>query len=197
MLEASAARIAGTRSLRCCNRLDGACAMTTPKGNPAIGYPRNKEYRWSSSERRRIPWDTLGAHSSTANLPRMRWPRGAPRLTRGPALRASLEACRSLDMARRGGGELSCDRLTRRRSRQAITLHREGRHKARVFASGLGITVGSADGLRDAELHSEHGHGRRDRAQGMVVRHAEGFPRLATCSANKRMPPTARKARRG
>src|SRR3972149_5156576 len=61
-MEAIAARIAGTRGLRCRNRLDAACAMTTPKGNPAIGCwdsrppqprPTTVSTSWPASSRAR------------------------------------------------------------------------------------------------------------------------------------------------
>jgi hypothetical protein len=86
------------------------------------------------------------------------------------------------------------------------TLHREGRHKARVFESVLGITVGSADVLRRALLDeaaaSDQVEARGDSGFGnlyilrfplstakgtgtvvsvWIVRHGEDFPRLTTC----------------
>jgi hypothetical protein len=85
-------------------------------------------------------------------------------------------------------------------------LHREGRHKARVFESVLGITVGSADVLRRALLDeaaaSDQVEARGDSGFGTlyivrfplsttkgtgtvvsvwIVRHGEDFPRLTTC----------------
>ena len=85
-------------------------------------------------------------------------------------------------------------------------LHREGKHKARVFESVLGITLANADVLREALLdnaaHSDQVEWRGDNGFGAVyvlrfplstpkatatvltvwiVRHGEGFPRLATC----------------
>lgn len=61
-------------------------------------------------------------------------------------------------------------------------LHREGRHKARVFESVLGITAGSADGLRRAlrfPLSTAKGTGAV--LSVWIVRHGEDFPRLTTC----------------
>jgi hypothetical protein len=85
-------------------------------------------------------------------------------------------------------------------------LHREGRHKARVFESVLGITAGSADVLRRALLNeaamSDQVEARGDSGFGnlyslrfplstakgtgtvvsvWIVRHGEDFPRLTTC----------------
>lgn len=85
-------------------------------------------------------------------------------------------------------------------------LHREGRHKARVFASVLGITLANANILRDAVLAaaatSDNAEARGDNGFGEVcnlrfplttehgsaivltswiVRHGEDFPRLTTC----------------
>jgi hypothetical protein len=84
--------------------------------------------------------------------------------------------------------------------------HREGRHKARVFESALGITLANADVLRravlsaaassdEAEARGDNGHGEiyvlrfpleTERGRAMVlsvwiVRHGEDFPRLITC----------------
>lgn len=84
--------------------------------------------------------------------------------------------------------------------------HREGRHKARVFESVLGITLASQEVLRQAILHAastsdeveprgDDGHGslyvlrfpmRTLKGQAVVltagiVRHGEDFPRLTTC----------------
>ena len=85
-------------------------------------------------------------------------------------------------------------------------LHREGRHKARVFESVLGITAGNADVLRrallDAAAVSDQVEARGDSGFGAsyilrfplstakgtgtvlsvwIVRHGEDFPRLTTC----------------
>jgi hypothetical protein len=85
-------------------------------------------------------------------------------------------------------------------------VHREGRHKARVFDSTLGINLASAQVLRDALLReaatSEDAEARGDNGYGEVyvlrfqlktergdatitsawiVRHGEDFPRLTTC----------------
>lgn len=85
-------------------------------------------------------------------------------------------------------------------------LHREGRHKARVFASALGITLDHVDLLRqavlDAAAHSNAAESRGDNGFGEVfvlrfpmqtevgtalvltawiIRHDEDFPRLTTC----------------
>ena len=83
--------------------------------------------------------------------------------------------------------------------------HREGRHKARVFASALGITQANAYLLRsailsaavsgEAEARGENAFGKifnlrfamsteRGRAivlTGWIVLHNEDFPRLTTC----------------
>lgn len=84
--------------------------------------------------------------------------------------------------------------------------HREGRHKAHVFQSILGITIDNADMLRQALLHaaavSDQVEARGDNGFGdlyvlrfplstlkgtgtvlsvWTVRHGEDFPRLATC----------------
>ena len=84
--------------------------------------------------------------------------------------------------------------------------HREGRHKARVFASALGITLENADVLRRAVLKAatssdeveprgENGFGEvfvlrfpMETEVGIatvltawIIRHSEDFPRLATC----------------
>ena len=84
-------------------------------------------------------------------------------------------------------------------------LHREGRHKARVFESVLGITAGNADVLRrallDAAVAADQVEARGDSGFGdiyilrfplsttegtgtvlsvWIVRHGEDFPRLAT-----------------
>jgi len=85
-------------------------------------------------------------------------------------------------------------------------LHREGRHKARVFESVLGITAGNADVLRralldeaaasdEAEARGDSGFGNLyilsfplSTAKGTatvvsvwIVRRGEDFPRLTTC----------------
>jgi hypothetical protein len=84
--------------------------------------------------------------------------------------------------------------------------HWEGRHKARVFESVLGITLSNRDALRDAILATEansneaeaigdNGHGMvyllrfpLTTAQGTamiltvwIILHGEDFPRLVTC----------------
>jgi Domain of unknown function (DUF6883) len=84
--------------------------------------------------------------------------------------------------------------------------HREGRHKARVFESALGITLARQDLLRQAilsaaatsdqaEPRGDNGHGEvfvlrfpleTERGRAMVltawiIRHGEDFPRLTTC----------------
>jgi hypothetical protein len=86
------------------------------------------------------------------------------------------------------------------------TQHREGRHKARVFDSALGIGLTNRDLLREAILRaaatSDYVEGHGDNGHGMVyslrfpmrtpkgsatvvtawiVRHGEDFPRLTTC----------------
>lgn len=85
-------------------------------------------------------------------------------------------------------------------------LHRDGRHKARVFASVLGITLENRQILRDALLRavatSDSADSRGDNGFGEVfllrfpvrtkqntatvlsvwiVRYGEDFPRLTTC----------------
>ena len=85
-------------------------------------------------------------------------------------------------------------------------LHREGRHKARVFQSALGITLTNWSVLRQAiraaaadseevEARGDNGHGEvyvlrlpLETATGRavvltawIVRHGEDFPRLTTC----------------
>ena len=85
-------------------------------------------------------------------------------------------------------------------------LHRDGRHKARVFESVLGISLANADVLRDALREAarlsdtvvckgDNGFGemfvlrfplRTDKGTATVlsawiIRHGEDFPRLATC----------------
>jgi hypothetical protein len=86
------------------------------------------------------------------------------------------------------------------------TLHREGRNKARVFESALGINLTNRDILREAILQaastSDEAESRGDNGHGMVytlrfplqttkgaatvmtawiVRRGEDFPRLTTC----------------
>lgn len=85
-------------------------------------------------------------------------------------------------------------------------LHRDGRHKARVFAAMLGITLENQQVLRNALFHAaataDAVESRGDNGFGEVfvllfpltikqntatvlsvwiVRHGEGFPRLTTC----------------
>jgi len=85
-------------------------------------------------------------------------------------------------------------------------LHREGRHKARVFLSALGISLENADVLRRALLNAARGSDqvepRGDNGFGQVfvlrfpmetasgsavvlsvwiIRHGEDFPRLTNC----------------
>lgn len=85
-------------------------------------------------------------------------------------------------------------------------LHREGRHKARVFASALGIALPNSTVLREAVLiaaaQSDSVEPRGDNGFGEVfvlrfpleteqgaamvltawiIRHSEDFPRLTTC----------------
>lgn len=85
-------------------------------------------------------------------------------------------------------------------------LHRNGRHKARLFRSVLGITLASRSVLRQAildaaavsdqaEPRGDNGHGEAyvlrfalTTASGSatvltawIVRHGEDFPRLTTC----------------
>ena len=84
--------------------------------------------------------------------------------------------------------------------------HREGRHKARLFESVLGVTLANQDILRrailsaaassdQAEPRGDNGHGEvyvlrfpleteRGRATVLtawIIRHGEDFPRLVTC----------------
>jgi len=86
------------------------------------------------------------------------------------------------------------------------TQHREGRHKAHVFESVLGLTLANRDVLRaavlraavtseEAEDHGDNGHGmvyslrfpmRTTKGTATVVtawivRRGEDFPRLTTC----------------
>jgi hypothetical protein len=85
-------------------------------------------------------------------------------------------------------------------------LHRDGRHKARVFESSLGITLADSSILRRAilaaaaasdevETRGDNGHGEvyvlrfpLSTVKGSavvltawIVRHGEDFPRLTTC----------------
>ena len=85
-------------------------------------------------------------------------------------------------------------------------LHPDGRHKARVFESALGITLADPSVLRqailaaaassdDVEARGDNGHGHvfvlrfplstaKGRAvvlTAWIVRHGEDFPRLTTC----------------
>jgi len=85
-------------------------------------------------------------------------------------------------------------------------LHREGQHKAHVFAAVLGITAANAQILRnallDAAASSDRVESKGDNGFGMVyvlrfplatakgaatvlsawiIRHGEDFPRLTTC----------------
>lgn len=84
--------------------------------------------------------------------------------------------------------------------------HREGRHKARLFESALGITLANLELLRQAILAAaansdqaqpcgDNGHGvvyslrfRLETPKGSavvltawIVRHGEDFPRMTTC----------------
>ncbi|MBI1813609.1 MAG: hypothetical protein HYR72_01385 [Deltaproteobacteria bacterium] len=84
--------------------------------------------------------------------------------------------------------------------------HREGRHKARVFESALGITLANANALRrallDAAANSDDVKDRGDNGFGSeytlsfsltagkasarvlsawIILHGEDFPRLTTC----------------
>ena len=99
-----------------------------------------------------------------------------------------------------------CDLGTKLEDYSLNPLHREGRHKARVFASALGITQANADVLsaairsaaaasEAAEARGDHGFGEvfnrrfamttsRGSATvltGWIVLHNEDFPRLTTC----------------
>jgi hypothetical protein len=85
-------------------------------------------------------------------------------------------------------------------------MHREGRHKARVFASALGITLANAGVLHravrkaaaesgDAEERGDNGFGRvfvlkfpletemgvAEILTAWIIRRSEDFPRLTTC----------------
>jgi hypothetical protein len=86
------------------------------------------------------------------------------------------------------------------------TLHREGRHKARVFDSVLGVSLANQGVLRQAileaaatseevESHGDNGHGMvytlrfpmgttkgsATVVTAWIVRRGEDFPRLTTC----------------
>jgi hypothetical protein len=86
------------------------------------------------------------------------------------------------------------------------SLHRDGRHKARVFQSALSISFANADVLRDALMRAAANSGdavyRGDNGFGetyelrfslttergtatilsaWIIRHGEDFPRLTTC----------------
>jgi hypothetical protein len=85
------------------------------------------------------------------------------------------------------------------------TTHRDGRHKARVFLSALGLTAEDADvlckALADAVRHEEAtetgknvigtlypidfpmatASGSARVMSGWIIRHGEDFPRLTTC----------------
>jgi len=86
------------------------------------------------------------------------------------------------------------------------TQHREGRHKARVFESVLGVSLTNRDLLREAIVraaatsddvqgHGDNGHGMvyslrfpmrtakgtATVATAWIVRRGEDFPRLTTC----------------
>lgn len=99
-----------------------------------------------------------------------------------------------------------CDLGTKLEDYSLNPLHREGRHKARVFEAALGITLANADVLRtaireaaatssEAEARGDNGFGEvfnlrfvmtteRGRATvltGWIIRHNENFPKLTTC----------------
>ena len=95
--------------------------------------------------------------------------------------------------------------ITKLRDYSLDVVHKEGRHKARVFAAALGLTRNDADWLReqllavarthDCRLGRKTDHGQRYVLDftlnyggkcGLVrsvwnVRPAEDFPRLVTC----------------
>jgi hypothetical protein len=100
----------------------------------------------------------------------------------------------------------NCDLGTNLEDYSLNPLHREGRHKARVFDSVLGITQANAEVLRaavlsaavssdDAETRGDNGFGkvftlrfvmtsggrRATVMTGWIVLHNEDFPRLTTC----------------
>ena len=99
-----------------------------------------------------------------------------------------------------------CDLGTKLEDYSLNPLHREGRHKARVFASALGITQANADvlgaAIRSAAVSSDAAEARGDNGfgevfnlrftmttsrgsatvlTGWIVLHNEDFPRLTTC----------------
>lgn len=99
-----------------------------------------------------------------------------------------------------------CDLGTKLEDYSLNPVHREGRHKARVFASALGITQANAYLLRaailsaaatsnEAEARGENGFGKTFNLRfamstergsatvltGWIVLHNEDFPRLTTC----------------
>lgn len=86
------------------------------------------------------------------------------------------------------------------------STHRDGRHKARVFASALGVSLDNSEALKSALLRlaaaSDQFEARGDNGYGQVyvlrfplattagtatvmsawiIRHGEDFPRLTTC----------------
>ena len=100
----------------------------------------------------------------------------------------------------------NCDLGTKLEDYFLNPLHREGRHKARVFRSVLGITQDNAEVLRaairsaaassdEAEARGDNGFGhvftlrfvmasgggRATVMTGWIVLHNEDFPRLTTC----------------
>jgi hypothetical protein len=99
-----------------------------------------------------------------------------------------------------------CDLGTKLEDYSLNPLHREGRHKARVFESVLGITLANAEvlraAIRSAAASSDEAQARGDNGFGEVfnlrfvmssgpakatvmtawiVRRNENFPRLTTC----------------
>ena len=99
-----------------------------------------------------------------------------------------------------------CDLGTKLEDYSLNPRHREGRHKARVFASALGITQADADvlgtAIRSAAASSDAAEARGDNGfgevfnlrfamttgrgsatvlTGWIVLHNEDFPRLTTC----------------
>lgn len=103
------------------------------------------------------------------------------------------------------GGERAVADIAKLRDYCLNEQHPRGRHKARVFASALGLTAADADVLRQALLtaaregealrgeRDEYGQryvidwevqGPRGRAtvrSGWIVLHGEEFPRLTSC----------------
>jgi len=95
--------------------------------------------------------------------------------------------------------------ITKLRDYSLDILHKEGRHKARVFAAALGLTRNDADWLREqllaaARAHECHPGQKTDHGQRYVldftlnynnqsalvrsvwnIRPGENFPRLITC----------------